>query len=60
MRALQKAKRKEASDIHGQVRDRTFRLLYEFSIPPADGFDFAVGDANGKGSYVEKVTGRQF
>ncbi|NOT59870.1 MAG: peptidoglycan DD-metalloendopeptidase family protein [Acidobacteria bacterium] len=27
--------------------------------PPADGFDFAIGDANGKGAYVDAATGKQ-
>ncbi len=29
-------------------------------IPPADGFDFAVGDANGKGTYRDRTSGKQF
>ena len=28
-------------------------------IPIADGFDFAVGDQNGKGSYVDPSTGKR-
>lgn len=28
-------------------------------IPVADGFDFPVGDPNGKGSYVDKATGKR-
>ncbi len=29
-------------------------------IPIADGFDFAVGDQNGKGSYVDPSTGKKY
>jgi murein DD-endopeptidase MepM/ murein hydrolase activator NlpD len=29
-------------------------------FPPADGFDFAVGDREGKGPYEDKVTGVQY
>lgn len=29
-------------------------------FPAADGFDFAVGDRNGKGSYKDKTTGNQY
>jgi murein DD-endopeptidase MepM/ murein hydrolase activator NlpD len=28
--------------------------------PPADGFDFAVGDRDGKGSYDDKATGKRY
>jgi murein DD-endopeptidase MepM/ murein hydrolase activator NlpD len=34
---------------------------YMKSVPiPADGFDFSVGDENGRGSYTDKATGKQF
>lgn len=29
-------------------------------FPPADGFDFAVGDSNGKGAYQDKTTGQRY
>ena len=29
-------------------------------FPPSDGFDFAVGDRDGKGPYDEKVTGKRY
>src|SRR5690242_3102640 len=29
-------------------------------VPAADGFDFAVGDANGKGSYQDLATGTSY
>ena len=38
----------------------TFADYLRSDIPPADGFDFAVGDANGKGSYRDLATGTQF
>ena len=30
------------------------------SFPVADGFDFAVGDANGQGSYIDNSTGKEY
>jgi len=34
-----------------------FDAFLNSDFTPADGFDFAVGDADGKGSYVDKATG---
>jgi murein DD-endopeptidase MepM/ murein hydrolase activator NlpD len=36
----------------------TFEDYLKNEFPVADGFDFAVGDADGKGPYREKSTGR--
>jgi hypothetical protein len=35
-----------------------FDLYLQSETPPADGFDFPLGDENGKGSYVDKSTGK--
>src|SRR5687768_12470330 len=29
-------------------------------LPPADGFDFPLGDANGKGGYTDKASGQRY
>jgi len=38
----------------------TFAAYLSSEVPAADGFDFAVGDANGKGSYQDLVTGTTY
>lgn len=37
-----------------------FALYLKSDVPAADGFDFAVGDANGKGSYQDLTTGTNY
>ena len=43
----------------GQVQS-TFAAYLNSEVPAADGFDFAVGDANGKGSYQDLATGTSY
>lgn len=35
-----------------------FETYLESGIPPADGFDFPVGDPNGRGSYADPASGK--
>src|SRR5262245_26341739 len=37
-----------------------FEEYLNSNIPPADGFDFAVGDRDGKGPYFEKTSGQRY
>jgi len=37
-----------------------FDAFMATDIPPADGFDFAIGDENGRGRYVDKASGQEF
>lgn len=37
-----------------------FDAFLQTEAPPADGFDFAFGDPDGKGEYTDKATGQQF
>ena len=43
----------------GRVQS-TFAAYLNSEVPAADGFDFAVGDANGKGSYQDLATGTSY
>jgi murein DD-endopeptidase MepM/ murein hydrolase activator NlpD len=43
----------------GRVQS-TFAAYLNSEVPAADGFDFAVGDANGKGSYQDLATGTTY
>ena len=36
----------------------SFEDFLQTVITPADGFDFPFGDADGKGSYTDKATGK--
>jgi murein DD-endopeptidase MepM/ murein hydrolase activator NlpD len=38
----------------------TFAAYLNSEVPAADGFDFAVGDANGRGSYQDLATGTSY
>ena len=38
----------------------TFATYLKSEVPAADGFDFTVGDANGKGSYQDLATGTTY
>ncbi len=40
-----------------QSTQNTFDSYIDRDIPPADGFDFPIGDANAKGSYTDLATG---
>lgn len=37
-----------------------FDNFLKTDFPPADGFDFPLGDTNGKGSYTDKATGKTY
>ena len=37
-----------------------FSEYLKSDIPPADGFDFPLGDANGAGGYTDKATGKTY
>jgi lipoprotein-anchoring transpeptidase ErfK/SrfK len=37
-----------------------FDAFIATDVPPADGFDFAVGDENGGGRYTDKASGQEF
>lgn len=43
-----------------QASRNTFDAYLESDIPPADGFDFPVGDANAGGSYKDLATGIEY
>lgn len=43
-----------------QSQQNDFDKYLNSEIPPADGFDFAVGDVNAKGSYQDLSTGTQY
>lgn len=37
-----------------------FDAFMASDVPPADGFDFAVGDENGQGRYTDNASGKEF
>lgn len=37
-----------------------FDEYFNTELPPADGFDFPLGDANGKGGYTDKASGQRY
>lgn len=41
------------------AQEELFSTYLNAEFPPADGFDFPVGDPNGQGTYQDKVTGKQ-
>jgi murein DD-endopeptidase MepM/ murein hydrolase activator NlpD len=43
-----------------QSSQNVFDAYLNSDIPPADGFDFAAGDANGNGSYQDVATGTKY
>jgi hypothetical protein len=43
----------------GQISN-VFEGFLHAPIPPADGFDFAFGNPDGKGDYTDKATGQRF
>jgi murein DD-endopeptidase MepM/ murein hydrolase activator NlpD len=43
-----------------QTSTNAFDAYLKTDIPPADGFDFPVGDANAKGSYKDVATGIEY
>jgi murein DD-endopeptidase MepM/ murein hydrolase activator NlpD len=40
--------------------DDKFYQYLKTEIPPADGFDFPLGDADGKGGYTDKASGKRY
>lgn len=44
----------------GQAKStaNSFEDFLQTEIPPSDGFDFPFGDADGKGGYTDKATGK--
>jgi murein DD-endopeptidase MepM/ murein hydrolase activator NlpD len=44
----------------GNSTGNSFDNYLRTDFAPADGFDFPVGDADGKGAYVDKATGKTF
>ena len=49
---------RERTDDNAPVPTDLFDTYLKTEFPPAEGFDFSVGDANGEGSYVDKATGK--
>ena len=41
-----------------QTSGNSFDQFLKTPVPPADGFDFPFGDADGKGAYTDKATGK--
>lgn len=48
------------SNTTARTFQNSFDAYIDQEIPPADGFDFSVGDANGQGSYVDLATGTRY
>src|ERR1044072_7527587 len=48
---------RSSSNPSHQPSQNVFDAYLKTDVPPADGFDFAVGDANGRGQYKDLVTG---
>ena len=47
---------------HQQQRtsQKVFDAYLKTDVPPADGFDFSVGDADGRGQYKDLATGIEY
>jgi murein DD-endopeptidase MepM/ murein hydrolase activator NlpD len=43
-----------------QAPSNVFDEYLSSPFPPADGFDFAVGNADGRGAYTDKATGKRY
>src|ERR1044071_6875957 len=59
---VQACQRPTRSNPSHQQRDspNVFDAYLNTDIPPADGFDFAVGDANARGLYKDLATGVEY
>lgn len=44
----------------GTASHNKFDEYLNTELPPADGFDFPLGDANGKGGYTDKASGQRY
>src|ERR1044072_1342098 len=49
-----------ASHQQQRTSQNVFDAYLKTDVPPADGFDFSVGDANGKGQYEDLATGIEY
>ena len=43
-----------------EIETNIFERYLQSDFAPADGFDFPVGNSDGKGSYIDKSTGKRF
>jgi murein DD-endopeptidase MepM/ murein hydrolase activator NlpD len=52
--------RATTSDISQPATGNAFDAFLHADAAPADGFDFACGDPDGRGAYTDKATGKRF
>lgn len=50
----------DISSIQQQTAQNVFDAYLKTDVPPADGFDFPIGDANAKGRYQDLATGTEY
>ncbi len=53
------AQRRDQTDPAAPAVEVSLDTYLQTNYPPADGFDFPIGDANGKGTYVDTTTNKQ-
>ena len=60
VQACQRSTTRNASPQQRQTSPNVFDAFLKSDIPPADGFDFPVGDTNAKGAYKDIATGIEY
>src|SRR5215217_2573340 len=60
VQACQRPTRSNPSHQQQRTSPNVFDAYLETDVPPADAFDFAVGDANARGQYKDVATGNEY
>lgn len=60
LQACQRPSSSNPSHQQQRTSSNVFDAYLKTDIPPADGFDFSVGDANGRGQYKDIATGIEY